>query len=281
MRALKRLSDNKPFSDRGAKLTHAERAARGLLFGGRVRCAICNHGMRVKPNDSGWAYTCYHTGARPEGEPSSQIAAHILDTFVWSLAVDCIKDPAFLEYHAEQTRAVAGPAALAESQRRLLADAERKRDQLMEHIEGLARDDDTLGDYQLRLHQNKALRAELEAALEASQAQVAAEEARRATLAAFRAYAASEAPTLDSKTPLERHEMLVAMGTIVYVQKPNNFDRVGVLFDVRRLPGAAAGGNLKGGGLEGALSTIGSLSAIDPFVMPRRRAAPGSSSTCS
>jgi len=248
MRALANLLNNEKFSARAAKAGEAERAERGLLFGGRVRCAICDHGMRLKKTDGAWSYTCYHTGAQQVGEPSSQISARKLDTFVWNLAVKCVRDPAFLERQAEQTNAVSGPAAMAASQRRQLSEAERKYENLLGQLDDLPRGSDLLPDLHEHIRRNKALQAELAAALQASQAQVEAEEARRATLAAFRSYAAAERPTLDSKTPLERHEMLVAMGTLVYVQKPSNFARMGVLFDVRRLPGAAAGLDLPGKG---------------------------------
>jgi DNA invertase Pin-like site-specific DNA recombinase len=259
MRALAQLLTNEKFSSRAATASEAERAERGLLFGGRVRCAICDHGMRLKPTDGVWSYTCYHTGAQQVDEPSNQITAHLLDPFVWSLAVSCVRDPAFLERLAEQTDAVAGPAAMAASQRRQLTEAERKYENLLGQLDDLPRGSDLLPDLHEHIRRNKALRAELATALEASQAQVAAEEARRATLAAFRTYAAGEAPTLDQKSPLERHEMLVAMGTLVYVQKPSTSARVGVLFDVRRLPGAAAGLDLTGGGWWGALDAHGSL----------------------
>ncbi len=68
---------------------------------------------------------------------------------------------------------------------------------------------------------------------------MAAEQSRRATLEAFRTYATGERPNLDHKTPMERREMLKAIGTRVLVRKATQSPRLWVLFDVRHLPGAA------------------------------------------
>jgi hypothetical protein len=66
--------------------------------------------------------------------------------------------------------------------------------------------------------------------------------ARQATLGAFREYAEAQRATLDAKTPLEKHELLSAMGVRATLRGGATVatERVWVVFDLRGLSGASA-----------------------------------------
>ena len=60
------------------------------------------------------------------------------------------------------------------------------------------------------------------------------------SLIAFRNYAASQHEALDTKTPLEKHELLRALGTRVRLSRRDDGSPVvRIAFDIRHLPGAA------------------------------------------
>lgn len=246
MRALARLTENQSRRQEALSvLGEAERAARGLLFGGMCRCGTCGGGMRLKRHaqTSRWDYYCAHSGTPHEGEPSVAMATSKLDATVWALAIFAVRDPSFFERLVLKADEVTGPAALARAQETLLAEAERERDNLQKHLRRL--DPDAPEDAEMLASVDGDLRrvlariTSLTRSLAASRDALAAEEARRAALTAFRDYAAAERAHLDAKTPLERHQMLRALFTRVRLRGAGARDRVRIVFDLRHLPGAA------------------------------------------
>jgi DNA invertase Pin-like site-specific DNA recombinase len=238
-RAIDQLGENKQYSPRGASLSDEERAQRGLLFGGRVRCVVCRGGLRVKHNEYGWIYVCYHTGTAHEGETCISIPAKALDRAVWGLAVTAIRDPSLFERIVTKMDEVGGPQVRVANLRVQRADAQREYDRVSGQLDRLDPDDDLVPDYQAKLRQKKATVATLTDALAAAERDAASEQARRATLAAFHTYAATQRDTLDRKTPYERHVMLRALHTRVRLGHAADPDRVRIVFDVRHLPGAS------------------------------------------
>lgn len=249
IRTLAVLAENRrqhQIAVRGANVvTEAERAERGLLFGGMVKCGTCGGGLRLKHGlRNNWMYYCSHHGTYHAGEPSISMSSRLLDPVVWRYATYAISEPAFFERLLQQTDEVAGPAVIASAQQQTLAEAEHERDILQKHLRRLDPDDpDNAGlvasvDDDLR--RVVARIASLSRALDASRAAVEAEEARRGTLAAFHAYAERERETLDQKTRLEQHQMLRVLQTRARLRAEGSTDRIRIVFDIRHLPGAAA-----------------------------------------
>lgn len=228
--------------------TETERAERGLLFGGMVRCGTCKGGLRVKKNQYSWIYVCFHTGTKHEGEPCITMSAPKLDPIVWARAVYAVRDPHYFEQLAHATDTVAGPAALAKSLEHQLAEATRDRDLKRKHWLRLDPDDPTdaavMGGVKAEVARAENHVRELTASLDAMRTAVEEEEARRATLTAFRDFAAGEREQLDSKSPLEKHQLLQALGTRVLLRVRRDADgnptpTLHISFDIRHLPGAA------------------------------------------
>ncbi len=230
MRALARMAENEAFSARRATASEEERAERALLFGGLVRCSVCGGGMRVKCREANWIYCCFHDRTPHHAERSMNISAKKLDGFVWAVALRSVRDPAFLEELVTVTDTLSAPAIRAGHLERTLAEHERERDNLLKYLRKLDPDNDAnqraIASYETELRQVLDRIADTSATLSAVQVQVQAEEARRASLAAFRAFAAREQEGADAKTPIERRQMLRALRGRVRVQPVDVFPRL-------------------------------------------------------
>ena len=182
-----RLVDNKAFSSRRAKLSEAERADCGILFGGPARCAVCGGSLSLKRNSrvthKPWMYICIHLDTVYYGQPLVSMMAHKLDEAVWCMAVTAMRDPAFLAELLAKTDATIGPVVRVESLQQELAEAQTAHARLLSQLERLDADDELVADYQDKLRKNKTLQATLNEALAAAQKAVQAEATRRATLA--------------------------------------------------------------------------------------------------
>src|SRR5262249_29410667 len=148
-----------------------------------------------------WEYNCAHSGTTHEGEPSVNMAAWKLDGAVWWLAVNAIRDENFLlELIADTDASTVSPAVRVASLKARLAEAEQEHARLMKHFRRLDPDepDDQglIADIEADLKLNRERRAEVAESIAAVEAEVQNEEARKARLEAFRAYAQQEAPTL-------------------------------------------------------------------------------------
>lgn len=246
MRALARLEDNRLHSRRRAVAPDSERALRGLLFNGYVRCTVCGAGMRLKrdhPTGGSWRYTCYHSGGSLHHEPPVSIGTRTLDSTVWGVAMRAIADPTFVERLLEKTDEVAGPLARARSLQRQLDDATHERDIQIKHLRRLDPDDpdnaSLLASIELDVRQLAARLADLRASLDATQAEVEQAQARRAALDAFRRYADGSRERLADMTPLERRQFLLALRVEARVSPTSAATRLWVKLDARYLPGAA------------------------------------------
>jgi hypothetical protein len=210
-----------------------------------VRCGVCKRGLYLKKHKYGWLYLCYHEGTVHEDAPCVSMVTRKLDPVVWGAAVRAVKDPAFFERILDTTDKVAGPEARARALSRQLEEAQKDQIILQKHLRRLDPDDpddaDLISSYELDLRGVLARIKEHQAALEAVQAEQRTEQARQATLSAFRDYAEAERPTLESKTPLDKHDLLRAMGVRVRLSGGDVpfVDRVWIVFDLRGLPGAA------------------------------------------
>ena len=253
LRAIARLEENKAFSARHATLSEDERTERGLLFGGLVRCAVCKRALRVKPtskvkhtaNGAHFEYRCSHSCTTHATRPPITMTTTKLDGRVWDVAVYAMRDQAFFARAVAETDAsAAAPSVRATSLQARLTEADRDHAILMKHLRKYDPDDaddaGMIADIENDLKANRALRTELGTSLLSAEAEIRTEDARRATLSAFRAYAAAESNTLDDATPPKKRRILRALRTRVRVNYSGSTDRLRIAFDIRHLPGAAA-----------------------------------------
>jgi hypothetical protein len=171
------------------------------------------------------------------------ISTSILDRVVWGLAARAFAAPTFLARLLDTQDELAGPQARLDSLERQRAEAARAEANLGKHLARL--DPDAPADAAIAAIVRQQLRETVMAtqglaeALEAAQAELVGAQERRATLTAFRAFAAQQHGRLDSLTPVERRAILLALRVRVRVAPSDAPTRVWVTFDLRYLPGAA------------------------------------------